>query len=250
MNRGLAMHGLGDDVGALAAIKGALALAPGFPPALEALQKIGAPKNAAQSGAATPATASGGLNPAECMIPVADIQLDPKSVDRVLRACTSLINSGGGSVDDRSLAFLQRGSMYRRQQKYELALADFDQAIRYDPKSASANTGRGNALRLLSRLDESIAAHSEAIRLDPNNALAYSNRGNAFGDKKDYEHAIADFDTAIKIDPKYATAFYNRANIKLDAGDKPGAIADYRQALALRPGFKEAADMLKQLGAK
>jgi tetratricopeptide (TPR) repeat protein len=190
---------------------------------------------------------AGGL---QCTMPVADITLDPKSIDRVRQACTNLINSPGGSADARSLAFIQRGSMYRRQQKYELALADFDQAIRYDPKSASGYTGRGNALRLLGRLDESIAAHSEAIRLEPNNAMAYSNRGNALGDKKDYEHAIADFDMAIKIDPKYATAFYNRADVKLTAGDKSGAIADYRQALTLRPGFKEAADMLKQLGAK
>jgi tetratricopeptide (TPR) repeat protein len=63
-------------------------------------------------------------------------------------------------------------------------------------------------------------------------------------------HAIADFDAAIKLDPRYATAFYNRANAKLNAGDKPGAIADYREAVALRPGFKEAADMLKELGVK
>ena len=42
----------------------------------------------------------------------------------------------------------------------------------------------------------------------------------------------------------------HRANAKLNAGDKPGAIADYREAVALRPGFKEAADMLKELGMK
>ncbi len=92
--------------------------------------------------------------------------------------------------------------------------------------------------------------HGEAIRLEPNNAMAYSNRGNAFADKKDYQHAIADFDTAIKIDPRYATAFYNRANAKLDAGDKAGAIEDYRAAVTLRPSLQDAADMLKQLGAK
>jgi tetratricopeptide (TPR) repeat protein len=80
--------------------------------------------------------------------------------------------------------------------------------------------------------------------------MAYSNRGNTFDDKKDYARAIADFDAAIKLEPHYATAFYNRANAKLNAGDKTGAIADYRQALALRPGFKEAADALKDLGAK
>ena len=80
--------------------------------------------------------------------------------------------------------------------------------------------------------------------------MAYSNRGNAFDDRKDYERAIADFDAAIKIDPRYATAFYNRGNSKLNSGDRAGAIADYRQALELRPGFREAADALKELGAK
>jgi len=219
---------------------------PNFPPALDALKKIGTPKNAAQIRANLGRT----LTPSQCMMPVADISLGPKAIEGVLAACTELINSPGGSTADRSLAFLQRGSMYRRLEKYELALNDFDQALRYDPKSASAFTGRGNALRHLDRLDESIAAHSEAIRLEPNNAMAYSNRGNAYSDNKDYQHAIADFDAAIKIDPRYATAFYNRANAKLDAGDKAGAIEDYRAAVTLRPGFKEAADMLKELGAK
>jgi tetratricopeptide (TPR) repeat protein len=240
------MHELGDDAGAFAAVNVALKLAPNFPPALEALKKIGTPKNAVQIRA----TSGRALAPSECMMPVADITLGPKSIDGVLAACTGLINSPGGKADDRALAFLQRGSMYRRLEKYDLALADFDQALRYDPKSASAYTGRGNALRHLGRLDDSIAAHSEAIRLEPENAMAYSNRGNAFADKKDYEHAIADFDAAIKIDPRYATAFYNRANAKLNAGDKSGAIDDYRTAVVLRPALKDAADMLKQLGAK
>ena len=245
VERGQVMQALGDNAGAYAAVNLALNLVPNFPPALDALKKIGTPKNAAQIRAALRPVA-----PGECMIPVADIRLDPKSIDRVLQACTGLINSPGGSAEDRSLAFLQRGSMYRRLEKYDQALADFDQALRYNPNSASAHTGRGNALRHLGRFDESVAAHSEAIRLEPNNAMAYSNRGNAFDDKKDYEHAIADFDAAIKLDPRYATAFYNRANAKLNAGDKPGAIADYREAVALRPGFKEAADMLKELGVK
>jgi tetratricopeptide (TPR) repeat protein len=246
VERGQAMHALGDNAGAFAAVNVALKLAPKFPPALDALKTIGTPKNAAQILAALGRPVSAG----ECMMPVADVRLDPKSVERVLAACTGLINSPGGSAEDRGLAFMQRGSMYRRLEKYDQALADFDQALRYDPKSAGAYTGRGNALRHLGRFDEAIAAHSEAIRLEPNNAMAYSNRGNAFDDKKDYVHAIADFDAAIKLDPRYATAFYNRANAKLNAGDKPGAIADYREAVALRPGFKEAADMLKELGVK
>jgi len=119
VNRGLDMHGLGDDAGALASIKWALQLVPGFPPALEALQKIGTRQDAAQPGARRAATSTTDDDALACTMPVADIALDPKSIDRVRQACTNLINSPGGSADARSLAFIQRGSMYRRQQKYD-----------------------------------------------------------------------------------------------------------------------------------
>jgi tetratricopeptide (TPR) repeat protein len=248
VNRGLAMHGLGDDAGALAAIKGALELAPGFRPALDALQQIGAAKDAAQSHPAK-ARPSGDLNPSECMIPVADIQLDPKSVDRVLQACTSLINSGGGSADDRSLAFLQRGSCIGGSRSTNWPwpiLTSLFATIPNRPTDtpgAAMRCARSAASTSPSRLT---ARRSASIQTTPWPTVTAAM---LLAIKKDYEHAIADFDTAIKIDAKYATAFYNRGNIKLDAGDKPGAIADYRQALALRPGFKEPANLLKQLGA-
>ena len=141
----------------------ALKLVPNFLPARDALKAIDTPKNAAQIRAALDRP----VTPGECMMPVADIRLDAKAVERTLAACTGVANSPGGSAADRSFAFMQRGSMYRRLEKYELALADFDQALRYDPTSAGAHTGRGNALRHLGRLDEAIAAHTEAIRLEP-----------------------------------------------------------------------------------
>jgi tetratricopeptide (TPR) repeat protein len=81
-------------------------------------------------------------------------------------------------------------------------------------------------------------------------ADAYNNRGNAWRDKKDYTRAIADYDFAIKLNPSYANAFYNRGSARLDSGDKDGAVTDYRQALKLSPGLSQAANMLKQLGAK
>jgi tetratricopeptide (TPR) repeat protein len=185
-----------------------------------------------------------------CTFPVSNTNFSVKHVNDVIAACTALINTEGGSAKNRSLVHLQRGAMYRRLGKYQLALADFTMSIHYDPKSAYAYTGRGNAHRGLHQIDESIADHSEAIRLDPTYAAAYNNRGNAWRDKKDYDRAIADYDEAVKIDPHYASAFYNRGNARLDAGDKNGAIADYRQALKVNPNLQAAADMLKELKVK
>jgi tetratricopeptide (TPR) repeat protein len=65
----------------------------------------------------------------------------------VKAASIVLIESQGGSDENRADVHLRRGSMYRRLGKYELALADFSESIRYSPKSADAYTGRGNAYR-------------------------------------------------------------------------------------------------------
>jgi len=185
-----------------------------------------------------------------CTFPVSNTNFSVKYVNDVIAACTALINSPGSSAENRSLVHLQRGAMYRRLGKFELAIADFTMSIHYDPKSALAYTGRGNAHRGLHQIDESIADHSKAIELDPTYVEAYSNRGNAWRDKKDNKRAIADYDAAIKINPHYALAFYNRGNTRLDEGDKDGAIADYREALKIEPHFEQAADMLKELKAK
>ena len=185
-----------------------------------------------------------------CAFPVAGAELGRETINEIITACSALINSEGGNSEARSIVHLQRGSMYRRLGKFDLALADFTMSIHYDPKSADAYTGRGNAHRGLHQIEELIADHSEAIKLDPKNASAYNNRGNAWRDKHDFKHAIADYDTAIELNPRYAAAFYNRGNTRLDAGDKKGAIADYRQALKLSPSLHQAAEMLKELKAK
>jgi tetratricopeptide (TPR) repeat protein len=186
----------------------------------------------------------------ECFVPTAGVALDEAAVRRLIAVCTAVITTGNLSGDIYARAYLQRGSMYRRQGKYTLALADFSESIRYDPTSADAYTGRGNARRDLGELDLAIADHNEAIRLWPNFAMAYNNRGNAWRDKEMYDRALADYDEAIRLDPNYATAYYNRALIRLEAGDEASAIADYRQALKLNPNFRAAAEGLKELGVE
>ena len=203
-----------------------------------------------------------------CTFPVPNSGFSVQHVNDVIAACTTLINTSGGSAENRALVHLQRGAMYRRLGKFELALSDFTMSLHYDPKSAYAYTGRGNAHRGLHQVDEAIADHTKAIELDPDYADAYNNRGNAWDDKEDYKRAVADFDQAIKlnlgdsagaiadyseaikIDPRYAVAYFNRANAEADKGDKTAAANDYQAALKINPNFEQAAGALKELRAK
>src|SRR6266567_3870887 len=80
-----------------------------------------------------------------------------------------------------------------------------------------------------------LADYNEAIRLDPKSALALSDRGVAYGNKGDYDRALADLNEAIRLDPKSAHAFRNRDIVYAYKGDYERAIADLNEAIRLNP---------------
>jgi tetratricopeptide (TPR) repeat protein len=54
--------------------------------------------------------------------------------------------------------------------------------------------------------ERAIADLNEAIRLDPKSAVAYNNRGSAYAFQGDIDRAIADFSASIRLEPKVAAA--------------------------------------------
>ena len=103
---------------------------------------------------------------------------------------------------------------------------------RQKPKGrAAAHYNRGNAHNAKGYHDQAIADYDEAIKLDPKNARAYNNRGSARSDKGETGQAIADFDEAIKVDARFASAYFNRANSRAARGETEAALRDYDAAL-------------------
>ncbi len=82
----------------------------------------------------------------------------------------------------------------------------------------------------MGKRNEAIADYDQAIRLNPKYAVAYNNRGNARSVQGDKQRAINDFDQAIRLNPNFAAAYNNRGNTRAAIGDKQGAISDLQQA--------------------
>ena len=70
--------------------------------------------------------------------------------------------------------------------------------------------------------DRAIADYNEAIRLDPKSALAFRDRGVAYSYKRDNDRAIANYNEAIRLDPNDALTFCNRGRAKLNIKDRSG----------------------------
>lgn len=111
-----------------------------------------------------------------------------------------------------------------------------------------AYTNRGIAQGNLGRTVKAIADFDEAIRLDPRSPLAVYNRGNAYLDLNKLDLALADYSSAIANDPDFALAYYNRGVVLEIKGERAACIADYRKALDLDPGLEQAEQRLKVLG--
>jgi tetratricopeptide (TPR) repeat protein len=133
-------------------------------------------------------------------------------------------------------AYFNRGLAWSAKNDPDKAIADYTQAIRLDPKYSDAYHSRGNDWSFKQEFDKAIADYSEAIRLDPMYSLAYYNRGFAWSEKKDYDRAIADYDAAIRLDPKFSPAYANRIHAWKARVDAWIAQKEYDRALA---GYSE-----------
>jgi tetratricopeptide (TPR) repeat protein len=69
----------------------------------------------------------------------------------------------------------------------------------------------GNKLRDQRQFEKAIAEYDEALRLDPKLAIAYNNRGGAYDNLGQHQRAIQDLDEALRLDPKLAEAYATRA---------------------------------------
>ena len=143
---------------------------------------------------------------------------------------------------------LSRGICHLNNGDADRAIGDLNQFIAENPNWVAGYFNRGNAYFQKHEFDLAIADYDEALRHRPNGPQDIIwNRGNAHAEKREYRQAIADYDQAIGMKPGFADFYRIRAVVHEKLGERDAAMLDYRKALSLDPKNEAARNGLDEL---
>ena len=127
-------------------------------------------------------------------------------------------------ASDLAVAYQQRGFASARDQKFEEAIADFNEALKIKPNESRIYEQRAAVEMKLRDYDKALADYSEAIKLKPNEVRYYLYRSYIYETKEDIPNSMADTEKALKLDPKNAEAQSRKARLeaKQAAAPPPG----------------------------
>lgn len=134
----------------------------------------------------------------DCFRILSDIQIE---------ACSKIIKTrrfSGKRLANVNLAhfYFVRGQAYFRQKQFYKAIADFNEAIRLKPKSASAYERRGYTYYKLGETQKGLLDAEKAQELLPDNLLVLSTRGKIYAALGRHEEAVKDLKKAARLAPK------------------------------------------------
>jgi lipoprotein NlpI len=147
--------------------------------------------------------------------------------------CSRAIRSGELEAENLATMYRTRGQAYNESGAYDLAIADFDQALKLNPYSATSLRRRGEARHGLGQYDRALADFDQAIELSPNFSGAFRDRGTTYFFQGEIGRAGADYDMALGLNSFEPMAQVMRGLTRYMDGHYPAAAEDFRKAMGM-----------------
>jgi tetratricopeptide (TPR) repeat protein len=138
---------------------------------------------------------------ASAMATVDDPTLDCLSEDneRRISGCSALLDTPGLPDEQRSLAFGMRALAYSLLGIFDMALSDYDAALKIKPDFPLALNNRAWAYYKLGRPADGVADVEKALELSPGSPYALDTRAHIRQTQGDAKAALADYELAMRV---------------------------------------------------
>lgn len=136
--------------------------------------------------------------------------------------------------------YFTRGCDYFELGRYDLAEADFNQAVRLAPDDQEALLYRARARFFLDHLEAALADADRACRLAPNDKEAAWVRAICRSALGQFEEALADFEQATDAVTDNIDALFYRGLARAECGYVKQAIGDFSRVIELDPEDADA----------
>jgi len=146
------------------------------------------------------------------------------------------LNRRGEQRAEKAQKLAEQGKKFTADKTDELALSDFNAAVKADPTRWKALHNRGVSLALVGKFSASVKDFTRVLKLNSEYSNAWFNRAEIRYEMGQFEAAISDYDHAIKLKPKDVGAILSRGHAYFRLKQYQNALGDYDKAVRLSPG--------------
>lgn len=170
-------------------------------------------------------------------------------VDQI-RACSVFlrtrraISGKPAPMDALSAIAYFRASAYIKRGEIDLAIADYDLGLTFNPANYSLYQLRGYAYHQKGDFVRALNDYNDYIKASPSVenpaalSVIFANRGSIRMEQRDYTAAMTDLNEAIRLHAENGFAFYMRGQVFQIRDDDAQAKSDYQSAVRFNPNLK------------
>jgi tetratricopeptide (TPR) repeat protein len=122
------------------------------------------------------------------------------------------------------LGYHRMGQLYLAQKKYDLALQEFDLALKQSPGAADPLAAAINVLQLQNKADQAIVRLEGVLKSSPDHQIANKLLGEIYLSQRKFAEAEKIFRHLIQLNPKWNIPYSSVALLNNARGDTAGAI--------------------------